>query len=355
MRAGAARSGRALYAASVRTCGEDHIHAPTGPHLRRALGFEVLKEATGLYEAGGHSLGAIVRYMEMKHKLRINIRSMRRRIDAQREKCHPRATEAARLIQNLFDDQASDPSLRYQVEKTGLSHTLCNIWWAYPEWLRDCDKYGVVPNVRIDGKDIANRFDLLLFSISGRTNTGRVRLLAMAFSQGEIVSSVEWFLRCFKDAVGIVPKILTMDASYAIVSAARNVFSTARIILDAWNLDQNEKRNVPAFIRASRSMYTSPDMSKTCTGYATVRQQRHFFVGDVLLKLSTSVPKSPTRIRSFRTIWTGVWEMLLWETWRTQARYGDGQAVLTLQGSEADIKLRALSRRVMHYMKRALP
>lgn len=69
----------------------------------------------------------IVRYMEKKHDLRINIRSIRSRIAAKREKSQPRASEAARLIQSFSSDQEEEPALLFQVEKTALSNTLCNI------------------------------------------------------------------------------------------------------------------------------------------------------------------------------------------------------------------------------------
>lgn len=62
-------------------------------------------------------------------------------------------------MQKISEDQASEPTLRFQVEKSGLRNIVCNVWWAYPEWLREYEKYGVVPGISIDGKAISNRFD----------------------------------------------------------------------------------------------------------------------------------------------------------------------------------------------------
>lgn len=87
--------------ASVRICSDDHNHSSNGRHLRSMLGPHVVWEASEIVYAGGHSLGALVLYMEVKHGLRIKISSLRRRIEAQRESAHPRATDAARIIQNL--------------------------------------------------------------------------------------------------------------------------------------------------------------------------------------------------------------------------------------------------------------
>lgn len=78
-----------------------------------------------------------------------------------------------------------EPTLRFQVEKTGLSKTLCNIWRAYPEWLREHNTFGVVPGISINGKELSNRFDLHIFSLFGRTNAERVGVFTMAFLQGE--------------------------------------------------------------------------------------------------------------------------------------------------------------------------
>lgn len=69
----------------------------------------------------------------------------------------------------------------------------------------------IVPCLAIDGKGLANRFHLPLFTLSGRTNFGRTRLFAMTFLQGENESSVEWFLRKLKSAVTISPNLVAMD------------------------------------------------------------------------------------------------------------------------------------------------
>lgn len=109
----------------MRLGSHDHNHGPDGRHLSHVVTTELYnKKASRLYEAGGHSLGAVVRYMEPKQGLRINIRCLLSRSAAQREKKRPRASEAARLIQALSVDQVSEALLRSQVKKVGLNDTL---------------------------------------------------------------------------------------------------------------------------------------------------------------------------------------------------------------------------------------
>lgn len=64
-----------MYAASVRLMEDDHKHGPDVPRLRRVVTTELLTEASDLYDAIVHSFVVVVRYMEMKYHLRINIRS----------------------------------------------------------------------------------------------------------------------------------------------------------------------------------------------------------------------------------------------------------------------------------------
>lgn len=94
---------------------------------------------------------------------------------------------------------------------------------------------------------------------------------------------MEWFSRCFKDAVDVPPKLFAMDASYAIISAVRTILPTSRLMLDAWHLDQNQRRNVATFARASRSVHTVSQMSKELCGIRnsscehTVQRHRDLF------------------------------------------------------------------------------
>lgn len=60
--------------------GDDYNLGPDGRCLRRVVKTELPKEASDLYEAGGHSLGAVVRFMERKHNIVINFRSLRHSI-----------------------------------------------------------------------------------------------------------------------------------------------------------------------------------------------------------------------------------------------------------------------------------
>lgn len=165
---------------------QDHHDGPDGRHLRRVVTTEFLTEAMELYDASEHSLGAVVRYMERNHGLRINIHCIRSRIAARREEKHPRASETARLIPNLSADQASGPLLRFHVEKVGISPTLSYLWWAYPEFIRDDNTFGVVPGISIDGKALVNKYDLPLFTICGRTIVGRVHLFQWPFCERRI-------------------------------------------------------------------------------------------------------------------------------------------------------------------------
>lgn len=94
--------------------GYNHIHGPNGRHLRRIVTTALLNEVEELYDAGGHNRGAVVWYMERTPNLRINVSSLRTRISAQCEKVHPRAAEAARLVETLSVYQASEPTLRWK-------------------------------------------------------------------------------------------------------------------------------------------------------------------------------------------------------------------------------------------------
>lgn len=113
----------------------------------------------------------------------------------------------------------------------------------------------------IEEKSISNRFDLALFLLSGRPYAGRVSLFPIALLEGEKVWSVEFLLCYWKASVQIAQNVIKMDAS-AIVSATRLVFPSYSILLELWYLEQNQKRILAAFIRTSRSGYTSADMYK---------------------------------------------------------------------------------------------
>lgn len=117
----------------------------------------LINEAEELCDLGIHKLGAVVRYMQWKHNLRIKVRSLPTRIKPRFKRLHARSTEPARLLQTLSPDQASETTLRLQEERTGLRHTLCNVWWVYPECPRDYSNYGLVSGTSIDCKALANR------------------------------------------------------------------------------------------------------------------------------------------------------------------------------------------------------
>lgn len=132
------------------------------------------------------------------------------------------------MLQFFSAHQASQSTLRFQVKKMGLSNTLCKRRWSYPESLGGYSTYGVVPGIDIDGKSIPNRFDLPLFGIAGRTNTGRVNVLHMTFLQAENQRPVKQFC-CFRDAVEVHRNFVHMDASCSIIAATRRIFPTANI------------------------------------------------------------------------------------------------------------------------------
>lgn len=93
--------------------------------------------------------------------------------------------------------------------------------------------------------------------------------------RGENVTSVQWFLFYFEDAVETRPKGIATDARYSIIIAARQIFQPWKIILDAWHLyrtktgiSPNTKglRDVPLCWRT---------FGLTCTGCATARFCHH--------------------------------------------------------------------------------
>lgn len=107
----------------------------------------------------------------------------------------------------------------------------------------------------MDGKDVANRFRLPQFQISGRTNAGRIRVYCMGFVQAENIESVTWILLQFKkfvppsNCVALTPKLIASDGTDSIITPVRNIFPNSKLLLDNWNLNQNQNRHVRKFTR----------------------------------------------------------------------------------------------------------
>lgn len=76
------------------------------------------------------------------------------------------------------------------IETTRVSNSLPNVWWAFPEWVHDYHTYGQVAGISIDGKHVANLFELPLITTTGRDNTGHFRVFAIDFLRLEDKTSV---------------------------------------------------------------------------------------------------------------------------------------------------------------------
>lgn len=68
------------------------------------------------------------------------------------------------LVQRLQEVQMQEPRMYCGIETTGLTNSLQNAWWAFPEWIHDYHAFGRVPDVLKDGKHVANRSGLPLIS-----------------------------------------------------------------------------------------------------------------------------------------------------------------------------------------------
>lgn len=90
--------GELLYVGTILFNGHQHNHESCKPDLRRVIPMSVLKEASQLHESGGHTLGAIIRFLEGRLGLRVSSRSFGRRVEYLRNKESPRSREANRLL-----------------------------------------------------------------------------------------------------------------------------------------------------------------------------------------------------------------------------------------------------------------
>lgn len=109
------------------------------------------------------------------------------------------------------------------IETTGVSNSLQNIWSTLPEWFPDYHTYGRVPGVSIDGKHVANLIGLPLVSLTGRDNARHVLVFGVTFLrlEGEIL--VTWFLEQFPSAAKHSPKVVFTDASVSMIASVRKV------------------------------------------------------------------------------------------------------------------------------------
>lgn len=83
---GPPQNGPVVYAVCEIISENNHSSGPNCRHLRSVVTRAFLHEAADMYDAGGHTRGALVRYIENKHDLFINFQSLRSRVAAHREK-----------------------------------------------------------------------------------------------------------------------------------------------------------------------------------------------------------------------------------------------------------------------------
>lgn len=117
-----------------------------------------------------------------------------------------------------------------------------------------------VLGVRVNCKDIANRFDMPFLNISVGINCGPMCVFFVGFLQAENEASIGWFIDNFKREVVLTPKLNAMDGSYFKIAAKRGHFTTSIIILDNWRLNIDRKKRIDAFVQSSRGSFTDSDM-----------------------------------------------------------------------------------------------
>lgn len=82
----------------------------------------------------------------------------------------PRSQEKIYLFQKLFTMQKTDSRVRVSIDMYPLKVKLRNIICIFPKWLTPNKRHCVVLDLVLDGKDIANRFGMPLFQVTGRSN-----------------------------------------------------------------------------------------------------------------------------------------------------------------------------------------
>lgn len=157
-----------------------------------------------------------------------------------------------RLIENLTALCHTDEGVRFNFTTTGPQSALCNIWWTFPEWLLEYKKFGVVPGVSIDAKEISNVYGICVWDTNcfhKLTNKHRAQPdICDGICRGEQETALQRLLSQFKAVVGTYPKLVAMDFSYAIINAARSVFPQLYLVLDDWHLKERQLVNVRAYL-----------------------------------------------------------------------------------------------------------
>jgi len=108
-----------------------------------------------------------------------------------------------------------------------------------------------MPGLSIDCKSVANKYDIPLIAVTGRTSMGLCCIFGMGFIATQCEADVTWFLTQLKETMPADPNTITSDQDMATINACRKVFPRSYHMLDEWHLNMNQIKNVTAFLQAS--------------------------------------------------------------------------------------------------------
>lgn len=156
-------------------------------------------------------------------------------------------------LEKLDNLRARDPGIVCSSRTNDIFNALEDIWWSFPEWMHFHTTFARFRGVSIDGKFAANRFGLLLVTLSDRCNEVHLTLFAMAFLRAEDEDSVSKFIQGFLSTVPVCPKVVFTDASPSIICAVRKVLPESFILLNEWHLNRRQQPSVSSTVN-SRSL-----------------------------------------------------------------------------------------------------
>jgi len=124
---------------------------------------------------------------------------------------------------NLAAMKNANLGMHYVANVNSLNN-LRSVCFSLPMWREDYRRFGILPGISIDGKDISNRYELPMFAINGRTNNGKVYINTVAFLANQTGDEIAWCLKRFKECHLIPPNTVTLDQDMAGINAVMVVF-----------------------------------------------------------------------------------------------------------------------------------
>ena len=201
-----------------------------------------------------------VTFLEKEHNFLIDRRGPRRRVDWAYRNLHPRKRDCRHLVQTLFDIRNEDPGCLSYVQADQDS-VLRSDSWTYAEWIRDYERYGIIPGICIDCKCSGTQYSMILVIINGGTNSGRVCTYFMGFLSTETLESFIWSFQCFKRILRVAPSMIAMDQQAGRIRAARTIFPASYVTLDDWHANKNQLANVGNYTTSIRQTHLAREMN----------------------------------------------------------------------------------------------